>query len=382
MDEKRIREKYNQAREGLAANVTGVFGYDTPVLIEGAEYRGIWLECGPHEGLVYGRFDPDTAKANHEIFFHHQREDGYLPCNIKADRLGTSQIQEVVPIAETALEVAELTGDDAFLAKAYDAAAKWDDWLARNRDTRGTGLREVFCEYDTGHDNSPRFAGLPRKCPGDDAAVCPKAGKLPYLAPDLSATACGTQNALAAMAKRLGKRAEADQWREKAEAIRERILTHCYDPEDECFYDVDVEGRFVRIRGDALLRVLCQHVADQDLFERIYNRHIKNPEAFWPAYPLPSIALNDPAFVRELPPNSWGGASQALTALRAPRWFGHYGKEGDLRILMERWVEAILRADGFMQQMDPRTGNFIPSSGSYSPAMCVFIDFVDRLGKA
>ena len=109
------------------------------------------------------------------------------------------------------------------------------------------------------------------------------------------------------------------------------------------------------------------------MFERIYSRHIKNPEAFWTPYPLPSIAANDPAFVKKLPKNSWGGASQALTALRAPRWFEHYGKSEDLKHLMTRWVEAIVAAPEFMQQMNPWTGEFSTSEG-YSPAMCVFID--------
>jgi hypothetical protein len=45
---------------------------------------------------------------------------------------------------------------------------------------------------------------------------------------------------------------------------------------------------------------------------------------------------------------------------------------------MRQWVDALLRADGFMQQMNPWTGTFSTSQG-YSPAMCVFIDFVERL---
>ena len=115
------------------------------------------------------------------------------------------------------------------------------------------------------------------------------------------------------------------------------------------------------------------------MFERIYERYIKNPEAFWTPYPFPSIAVNDPAFVHELPPNSWGGASQALTALRAPRWLEHYGKSTDLAHLMKRWVVAILQAPDFMQQMNPWTGEF-STSRDYSPTMCVFLDFVDRMG--
>lgn len=374
-----MESKYRAALEGLAGNTRRVFRFDESVLIEGGRYAGIWLECGPLEGLVYGRVRPEVAKANHRIFFRLQREDGYFPCWVRADRMGSAQIQMVVPIAATALETADLTGDEAFLAEAYLSCGRWDAWLLRNRNTRGTGLCEAFCEYDTGHDNSPRFRGLAKACPGGDAAVCPDLPGLPYLAPDLSASVYGGRVALAAMAERLGKPAEAREWRERAEALRLAIVKHCFDPEEECFFDVDREGRFVNVKGDALTRVLGEHVVDQALFERIYARHIRSPKAFWTPYPLPSIAANDPSFVRDMPFNSWGGASQALTALRAPRWFPHYGKDGDLRHLMTRWVEAILAAPDFMQQMNPWTGEFSTSPG-YSPAMCVFLDFTDRLG--
>ena len=382
MDTHAVRKKYDEALSGLRGNTKKVFGYEEPVLIEGGKYPGVWLECGPLEGLVYGRYAPEIAKANHEVFFHHQREDGYLPCYVWIEQegrypIGSSQIQMVVPIAATALETADLTEDEAFLALAYNACVRWDCWLSEHRNTRGTGLCEAFCEYDTGHDDSPRFKDLPNSCPDDNAAICPEAGKLPYLAPDLSATVYGGRRALSEMAERLDKPDEADMWQEKAEVVRQLIIKHCYHPEDECFYDVDTDNNFIRIRGDALTRVLCEHVVDQPTFERIYARHIKNPNAFWTPYPLPSIAVDDPTF--DMVPNAWSGVSMALTALRAPRWFEHYGKSTDLGCLMKRWVEAILRAPAFMQEMNPWTGEFSTCEG-YSPSMCVFVDFVDRLG--
>ena len=373
-----IQKKYQLALKQLADNVRPVCGFDRPVLIEGGAYAGIWLECGPMEGLLYGRHAPDVATANHDVFFHHQHPDGYLPCWIRSQRLGTAQIQMVVPIAATALESAELTGDEAFLSRAYDACARWDSWLTTYRNTRGTGLCEAFCEWDTGHDHSPRFAGLPESCTKDDARLCPDVGGLPYLAPDLSASMYGGRVALSKIARHLGKDQEAQRWHEQAEVLRELIIRHCYDPEDECFYDVDRHGRFVKIRGDLLTRVLGEHVVDQRMFERIYNRHIRNPAVFWTPYPLPSVAIDDPAFDHSLRENSWGGASQALTALRAPRWFTHYGKNEDLHHLMLRWIDAILRAPEFMQQMNPWTGEF-STSPSYSPCMLVFTNFVDHL---
>ena len=373
-----LQSKHDDAMRGLRGNVVRVFRFPRPVLIEGGGYPGIWLECGPQEGLVYGALDLEVAKANHEVFFDLQGEDGYLPCWVHYGQLGSAQIQMVVPIAATAYELFERTRDEAFLAKAYTSCSRWDAWLGRYRNTRGTGLCEAFCGYDTGHDNSPRFKGLPWSCPDNDARVCPRAPGLPFLAPDLSATVFGGRMALAKMAGDLGRAAEARQWEERAEAIRKAILAHCFDAEDECFYDVDANHRFIRIKGDALTRVAGEHVVGQKLFERIYARHLHSPEEFWAPFPFPSIALNDPAFDHSVPDNSWGGASQALTALRAPRWMEHYGKPAALADLMERWVKALLASGGFKQQLNPWTGE--SSTGDrYSPAMLVLFDFVGRL---
>ena len=375
----KLQQAYTAAVAGLEANLQSVFRFPRPVLLEGATYAGVWLECAPLEGLVYAPLSPDTALANHEVFFDLQREDGYLPCNVKKTILGTGQIQMVVPIAATAWDLYRRNRSAAFLEKTYSACSRWDEWLVRYRNTRGSGLCEAFCTYDTGHDNSPRFLGKSRQCPQADARICPPDDGLPYLAPDLSATVYGGRIALAAMAREMGRTAEESRWLESAEAIRKLILDRLYDARDAAFYDIDSHDRFVRIRGDAITRVMGEHVADGKLFDEVYRRQLHNPSAFWTPYPFPSIAADDPAFVRPIPRNSWGGATQALTALRTPRWMEHYGKYADFTHLMTRWVEALVRSGQFLQQMDPENGEFSPDRGAYSPAMLALFDFVWRL---
>ncbi len=372
---------YRGALGCLAQNTVKVFEYDEPVLIEGSVYRGVWLECAPQESLVYSAWRPEAGFSTHRIFFATQREDGYIYCNTKMDTRGTGQIQMVVPIAATALELFERFGGDEFLELAYRSSSRWDDWLVRYRNTRGTGLCEGFVEYDTGHDHSPRWNGIPKQCPDRDARKMPAAPGIPRLCPDLSATVYGGRVALARMARILGQRAEAGRWEESAAAIRKKIVERLYVPEDAAFYDLDSANQFVRIRSDVISRVLGEHVVDRKLFDEIYRRQIRNPRAFWAPYPLPSIALDDPAFVRPIPRNSWGGATQALTALRAPRWMEHYGKPSDLAHLMTQWVRAIVAAGGLLaQQMDPLNGKFSTEDpGGYSPAALVMADFTWRL---
>lgn len=370
---------YTSALEVLAHNAAVVSGYSQPVLIEGSDYRGIWLECGPQEGLVYSLVRPDLARNNHLIFFALQEADGQIPCLSTTSEIGFGQIQMVVPIAATAWELSQQTGDSELLEKSYSACSRWDAWLRRYRDTRHTGLCEGFCTWDTGHDNSPRWAGMPNRCPDSDARKCPPVPSLPRLCPDLSATVYGGRIALAAMARALGKNSEADRWLADAATIRDLLIEKLYSADDAAFYDLDALGRFVRVRGDVISRVLGEHVVDRKLFDAIYEQEIHNPKAFWTPYPLPSIALDDPAFVRPIPRNSWGGASQALTALRAPRWMEHYSKPADLAHLMQQWINAILRQSKFLQQIDPLDGTYTPDTGNYSPAALVFMDFTWRL---
>jgi hypothetical protein len=395
----RWQSMWQDALAVLAGNVKSVPKYDRPVLLEGAVYPGVWQECGPQESLVYaglrefvatveGAPSPlEVARANHAAFFALQREDGQLPASVKVSgAVGFAQIQMVVPIAATAWELAQMLHEEEFLATAYDACGRWDAWLRRYRNTRGTGLVEGFCTYDTGMDNSPRWAGIPNACPDGDARKCPPPASLPRLCPDLSATVYGGRVALAAMARALGKTGEAARWDEDAETIRWLILEKLYSRDDAAFYDVDAQNKFVPVRSVAITRVLGEHVlklenaGDKRIFEAVWSRQLHDPKAFWAPFPFPSVAMNDPLFVRLIPRNSWGGASQALTALRAPRWMQHYGKRAELRVLMTAWMKAIRDSGGFRQQMNPVTGEFTMADPSgYSPAALVYLEFVRRL---
>jgi hypothetical protein len=58
-----------------------------------------------------------------------------------------------------------------------------------------------------------RLPGKSRRCPQQDARICPPDDALPYLAPDLSATVHGGRIALAAIAREMGRAAEESRRR-------------------------------------------------------------------------------------------------------------------------------------------------------------------------
>src|ERR1700731_1133657 len=85
----RWQKTWDAALAVLAGNVKTVPHYEHPVLVEGSVYPGVWLECGPHEGLVYGTLAPyiaeqegtptplAIARNNHMAFFALQRPVGH-----------------------------------------------------------------------------------------------------------------------------------------------------------------------------------------------------------------------------------------------------------------------------------------------------------------
>ena len=182
------------------------------------------------------------------------------------------------------------------------------------------------------------------------------------------------------MAAALGKSAAAARWQQQAEDLRSLILKRLFSAAEPAFYDVDAAGEFVKIRCDILSRVCGEHLVDQATFENLWSHQLHNPRAFWTYLPLPSVALDDPLFVRPIPSNSWGGASQALTALRTGRWFDHYGKSAAHAQLMDRWCRALMADSQFRQQADPLDGRFTAGAPpGYSPAALVMIDSTWRL---
>jgi hypothetical protein len=400
-----VREKYNtvlsRIKTSQIRSIRTAAGLSDPVFFIFDGYPGIWLEHVA-DAVFWARYDSSqvsVAIAQIDLFLQFQKEDGQLPCYIidlnhpvssgyvhRSGAVGFGHVQEVVSVAALALETAVISRDEAFLLRAYNGLSGWDEWLARYRNTLGTGLVEMFCEYDTGHDNSPRVqdGGIPKKTGNHDARVCPNLAFMPLLAPDMSAHVYASRIALADMAGHLGKSREAERWKQKAEEIKERIFRYCFDAGDEFFYDVDRRGQFRKYRSEHITRLFHSKVLDQPLADRIYARYLRNPEEFWTPYPFPSMSMSDPAFDKDYRhPNSWACWSNGLTALRAFLWMDHYGKGEDLNLLLRSWVNACCRnqEDRFSQGIHPVTGNSIPGIGSwYSSTMLLFLHAVNRLG--
>lgn len=325
----------------------------------------------------------------------YQREDGLLPVYFSWAfenpeswmynmPMAYTQVQMIYPFARCALEIAKKTGRPRKdLEKIYQCASKYDQWFCKYRDTLGTGLVEMFCEFDTGHDNDPRVkdGGIPHDC--KDAAVMPEnCDVLPILSVDLSAAVYGGRSALAELAEMLGKEDEAAMWRKKAADLRKNIKKYLYDADDEFYYDRDKNG-LRKYRTEHITRLFLNKVLTREEFDAVYERYFTTPgKEFTPAYPIPSVSVDDPHFDHTCPKNSWGCNTQSLTTLRAILWMDHYGRSEDLTALLSRWLRAFCDnpQTNFQQEINPFTGKPVGGGENFTPTLLVYLEAIKRMG--
>lgn len=375
-----LEDRFYDALRELVTSIHTPAGLSEPILYEGANYPGCWLEStGSISAERLARFFPETAKATFLCFSRWQRDDGLVPYTVGEQGARYSQIQAVSPLARSVWHFHQLYHPDvAFLRTMYDSMAAYDQWLAKYRDTRNTGAVEAFCVWDTGHDMSPRFWHIPDMTPHRDAATCWDLPGLPYVAPDLTAFVYAQRKYLSHMAEELGRENEAIQWQSKAAATYQALWQQCFDPVDACFYDRDAEGNFVRVVSDVLLRVLADEAAPADVMESALRRYLLHPRKFFARYPLTSLAMDDPRFDHDFTYNTWGGATNFLSLLRAPDAFEYFGHHVELTWLMGPAIAALIGGTSFAQGMNPWTGA-MGYGRHYSPAMLTLLDFIERL---
>src|SRR5690606_1944633 len=364
----RLENRYYQALRELSDCIkpTAVTG---PILHEGGPYHGCWLEStGTINTELLARFLPTVATETYSAFATHQRDDGLIPYKITETGPAFAQIQLVTPLARSVWNHYCLNGRDrAFLTRMYAAMSRYDDWLARYRNTRGTGGVEAFCTYDTGHDLSARFWHVPDSPFDNDArTVHPDNPILPFVAPDLTANVACQRTYLAAIADELGE--DGQPWRDRAEQSLKALFEQCYDPEDGFFYDRDRSGSLVPVQSDVLLRVLACEVGDDAFFAQALRRYLLNTATFFAKYPFTSIALDDPRFDPNFGQNSWSGPTNFLSIIRAAHAFEHHGRHVELSWAQNPILAALLDMESFPQTLSPFTGA-AGYTTSYSPAV-------------
>jgi putative isomerase len=316
-------------------------------------YVGVWQWDAYFHALAYRHVDMKLAKDQIRILLDHQRQDGMIPDAVHDEgtvtRL-TSPVEADVTkpplLAWAAWKLYQIDGDREFLNEIYEPVVRWNNWWFEKNDLDGNGLCEYQHPYSSGLDDSPLW---------DDG--------VPVEAPDLNTYLCLQQEALAKMAAAIGEAADAERWAKHAEAIAARMIRWMWDAEAGLFWATRLLNGArapVRARTPFNLFPLITGRMPPDIAARLVA-HLTDEKQFWPRYPVPTVALDDP---KHNPLQMWRGPTWInvnYLLVEGLQRSGYPKLAGDLR---RRTLEMMLAADDIYEYYHPLTGEAPPNAAS------------------
>ena len=402
-----VMDVFNRA-ESDAKNNIKIFG-DMRIMQEGAKYQGVWLETQPMCAEAYASRDVEIGLNNQLIFMKYQRRDGRMPGMISYRQPwdGVAVHQDWMQgdfFTVSAFKMAFLINKDrTYLTKLYEALRDFDDYLWTYRDSDGDGCLEVWCLWDTGDDNNTRYIskGIHPRLHGPHSGENPPTdkGALPFESAEYMAYSYSHRIILAEISDILGN-GEGDKWRAAAKQVQDKAIEYLWDDERKAFFDRDCDN--VMMPALTLENIKCMYhgLFTQEMADEFIKRHLINPDEFWTYLPLPNIAANDPLFyvngeINNLSPellklvdevvgvesldNSWSGAVGGLIIMRSIDALLRYGHLTEAALIGRKWIDVQHKAQKFVQQYNPMTGEACDGEANYSPSILSSLEYITYL---
>ncbi len=392
--------------EALCLKNRKAFG-DYEVLIEGAKYNGVWLETQPMGGEMYAKRDLRIALANILIFLRNQRRDGKFPGMISNRNAWLSVAVHYdwmqgcfLPLA--ALKLYYLIGKDrTYLEMLYAALRDFDGYLWSCRDSKGEGVLESWCIWDTGEDNctvhmlhglkQPDHGAWGKDIPPTDRAP------FPYQSPQYMGYSYAIRTTLARISAILNN-GEEKMWYELAAKVQDRARERLWDGERHAFFVRDASGEFVYALTQENIKCMYCGLMTQEMADAFISEHLFNETEFWTPYPFPNIAANDPYFhvnsecsncaeklaeletaAHDIDDNSWSGPLSGLTWQRSIEALLNYGYHAETVRAGKRILELLKKHRRYVQNYHPFTGEPANGEDGYGPTMLAALEFISFL---
>lgn len=348
---------YDMAEERIKKNIaeTG----EGKLMLEGGGYAAHYPKGLPLEGLFYANRDMDVAVDAQRVWFKFQRADGRMSGELKHSvqfRKADADVPDVLGfminyacfveplIGNTMLDVYRLADlDHEYLRMVYEGLEKWDNYLWTYRDSDGDGCLELWCESDTGDDYAVRY----------DNQVChwgmdypPKGFRtVPMESIDMMASSYHCRQTNAQIAQILGN-GKAKEWEAKAEYVKAKVHDYLWREDKNACYDRDADNEFIEELTSSNIRAMYSGLFTQDMAERFISKHLLNPEEFWTALPVPSVAVNDAGFRTDDTVRGYNGQTPGINFLYSIVALERYGYPVPL-IELSRKLNQIITEEGY-----------------------------------
>jgi putative isomerase len=327
-------------------------------------YVGVWQWDAYFHALAYRHVDKKLAHDQLRIVIDHQRADGMIPDAVHDEGTVTrlshpieGDVTKPPLLAWAAWKLYELDHDREFLDEIYEPIVRWNNWWFEQNDTDGDGLCEYQHPYSSGLDDSPLW---------DDG--------MPVEAPDLNTYLFLQLEALSKIARVLDQKDDAERWAVKAAEMAARLMRGMWDEQSGYFWAnriVSQQHVRVNVRTPFNLFPLITGRLPKSIVERLIA-HLTNEHEFWPRYPVPTVALDDPKFD---PLTMWRGPTWANVNYLLIEGLQRNGYIDLARELRRRTLDMICRLDDIYEYYQSETGDVPPKAASiFGWSSAVFID--------
>jgi len=362
-------------------------------------HQWLWDSC--FHAVVWSLFDIGRGCDELRSLFHWQWPNGFIPHVVfwhpervylrKWHHLESPDVWSFLPrrkprttaltqppVLATAVERLVLAGAENFLTEALPVLDRYYHYLASERDPDQDGLISTITQFETGLDFSPaydRAIGAKSRFALEIAAKSRRIEIKNKLAgydlkrifaredhaEDVLVNAIWIDNlrALARLATRAGQ-AELAAWADaKSAQALQSLLERAWDPGRGLFFSLvgSAEIRTTAKTIQCLLPLLIEDLPSE-VAERLLT-HLTDPHEFWPAYPVPSVALGEPSYDDDSHIHGirliWRGPCSMNT-----NWFLHLGLlrhgEGSYASQLAERSQELVERGGFNEFYNARSG--------------------------
>ena len=323
-------------------------------------YVGVWQWDAYFHALAYRHMNMTLAQNQLRIFLDHQREDGMIPDAVHDEGIVThlpypvdSDVTKPPLAAWTSWKLHQYRPDQEFLNEVYESLVRCVNWWVEKNDLDQNGLCEYQHPYSSGLDDSPLWdSGMPAE------------------SPDLNSYLYLEHEALANIAGAIGLQDEARAWSERAEALVKRIIRLSWDDQAGLFW-AKKDGKRIHVRTPFNLYPLITGRLPAEISDRLVA-HLTDPLEFWPPYPVPSVALDDPTYN---PTQMWRGPTWVNVNFMLTEGLERSGYIDIARKLRKSTLEMLCKQDDIYEYYNPQTGEKpLEAACMFGWSAAIFID--------
>ncbi|MFX0091635.1 MAG: trehalase family glycosidase [Candidatus Hodarchaeota archaeon] len=258
-----------------------------PCVYEGIGYFRKHISYSAQCHMVETRWmhDPSFAQGSLLGFGHTFPETGRMPGRVGL--LESEDMHYLMNIGWTVRAVNAVHPDPTFLSKAHPLLENYLQYLDATRKLEGKNIYCVFDIMETGQEFNQRYQFANKNA---DKGESFRLGAV-----DLSIYTYELQKALAQIAESLGKTEKSRELIHEAEKTRKAILATLWDPNDQMFYDVNLQGQHSKVKAGTCFYPFMTDIVTKDHLPAI-RKYLINKEEFWTDFPIPSVSQSDSAF--------------------------------------------------------------------------------------